>query len=91
MVATGKHELQSIFAKKYFAKGREEGREEGRQEGAAVGRAAMLLKVLDLKPDIEVSDATRQRILECDDIEQLERWFERALSARSIDDVFATT
>ena len=97
MVLAGKYELQSDFAKKHFAQGRAEGEAKGRAEGEAKGRtegrtegeARLLIRMLDRKEGVELTDALRQRILECTDIDLIERWFDRALTATSIDDIFS--
>ena len=79
MVLTGKYELQSDFAKRYFAEGREEGRAEA--------SAAMLLRVVE-KRGLELSRAQRSRVLGCRDVAQLERWLDRALEAADAVGVF---
>ncbi|MEQ8276527.1 MAG: hypothetical protein RMA76_09270 [Deltaproteobacteria bacterium] len=80
MVATGKYEYQSEFAKKYFA--------EGAAEGEAQGRAAMLLRVLERR-GLAVSDEQRTAIESCHDAVRLELWLDRALEATSTDDVLS--
>ena len=85
MVLAGKYELQSDFAKKYFA----QGRAEGEARGEAKGEARLLIRMLDSKESIELTDVLRQRILECTDVDLIERWFDRALTATSIDDIFS--
>ncbi|MEQ9151051.1 MAG: hypothetical protein RLO06_06125 [Parvibaculum sp.] len=76
MVATGKFEYQSEFAKKYFAEGEEK------------GRAAMLLRVLERR-GLTVSDEQRAAIESCHDAVRLELWLDRALEATSTDDVLS--
>jgi hypothetical protein len=56
--------------------------------GEARGEARLLLRTLD-KRGLVVDAATRERILGCTDTEALERAFDRALSASSLDDVLA--
>lgn len=80
MVATGKYELQSEFAKKYFA--------QGEAEGEAKGRAAMLLRVLDRR-GLAVSNEQRALIEACQDAARIERWLDRALEATSTDEVLS--
>lgn len=53
----------------------------------AEGEAEMLLKVLAFR-GFEVGDDVRARILGCSDTGQLETWAKRALTARSLDEVF---
>ncbi|MBA9001201.1 hypothetical protein [Thermomonospora cellulosilytica] len=54
----------------------------------AVGKVEDLLMVLEAR-GIEVTDAARQRITECTDPEQLDRWTLRALTVTSVEEVFA--
>ena len=97
MVLAGKYELQSDFAKRYFAEGRaegremgrEEGREMGREEGLAEGQARALVKMLELKKESVLTVEARQRILECTDVDLIEQWFERAVTASSLDEIFS--
>ena len=53
----------------------------------AEGEAEMLLKVLAFR-GFEVGDEVRSRILGCGDTGQLETWAKRALTARSLAEVF---
>jgi hypothetical protein len=77
------YEYQSDFAKKYVAEGRTEGRTEGRIEGRTEEAARALLTVLRAR-GITVPDAFRDRILAQQDLEQLERWLEKAVVASSV-------
>ncbi|MCX4242500.1 hypothetical protein [Paraliomyxa miuraensis] len=68
---------RSDWGKEHFAKGK------------AAGRASDILELLDIRglpPDPKL----RERILTCTDLEQLGRWFRRAATARSLDDLLAT-
>ena len=78
------YEYQSDFAKKYVDQGRVEGRVEGRAEG----EARALLTALRVR-GIAVSEAAREQILAQKDLEQLERWLEKAIVATSLADVLA--
>jgi hypothetical protein len=83
------YEYQSDFARKYFAEGRAAGQVEGRAagqvEGRAAGQAALLLKLLRGKfgplPESAISR------VQSAGLDELDRWSELFLSARSIDDV----
>ncbi|HEX4959721.1 MAG TPA: hypothetical protein VF173_02695 [Thermoanaerobaculia bacterium] len=55
-------------------------RNEGEALGVARGRAEDILKILELR-SIPAGEAQRQEILRCRDLEQLDRWFGRALLA----------
>jgi hypothetical protein len=60
----------------------------GRAQGEAEGRAKSILDLLDargLPPDATL----RQRIVACTDLALLERWFQRATTASSIDEALA--
>jgi hypothetical protein len=85
---TGKHEYMSDFARKYVAEGLAQGRLEGKAEGMAQGRAEALLELLDARA-IALTDMQRAAVIECRDLDVLQRWFARGLTARTIDEVFA--
>ncbi|THA26820.1 hypothetical protein E4198_21065 [Streptomyces sp. RKND-216] len=59
----------------------------GKEEGQAVERALSVLRVLDAR-QIDTTDAVRARITGCTDLDTLERWFSRALTAGEADDLF---
>lgn len=95
------YEYTSPFMKKIFEDiklkrdeglkiGRDEGIKLGHDEGLKLGRdegtARSVLTVLRARK-IDVPEATRQRILEERDSTRLERWLERAATARSLDEV----
>ena len=61
-----------------------EGEAKGRTEGEAKG----VLTVLRAR-GLTVDDATRERVLACRDLPTLERWHVNAVTATSVDDVFA--
>ncbi|GAA2503440.1 hypothetical protein GCM10010393_39880 [Streptomyces gobitricini] len=67
---------------------RDEGRAEGRVEGRVEGRAEALLIVLEQR-GLGIPEETRDRITSCDDPELLRRWLARAVTAPSVEDVFA--
>ena len=60
---------------------------EGRAEGRAEGEAALLLRVLQAR-GLEVPADVRDMVISCGDTAQLEAWFDRAITAASLDDVF---
>lgn len=59
-------------------------------EGEARGRAADILRILDRR-GIEASEAARERITGCTDLETLGTWFDRALTASNAEEIFAGT
>ncbi|MFF7164068.1 hypothetical protein ACFZBP_22380 [Streptomyces sp. NPDC008086] len=73
------------FYKSYIA---EEIRDEGRAEGEARRAAKDVLAVL-AERGIDVPEDARQRITGCTDLEILDRWFRRAVTAPSTDEIFA--
>jgi hypothetical protein len=76
------YEYQSDFARKYISI--------GKAEGEARGEARLLLKQLRFK-GFSVSPELAARVESCQDLEQLDRWAERVLTATTLDDVFPAT
>ncbi|MGW1952426.1 hypothetical protein ACWCPI_06620 [Streptomyces sp. NPDC001920] len=66
---------------------REEGIEQGIEQGMEKERAAKVLQLLDLR-GIPVPGWVRERVEACSDLDRLDAWFERALHARSAEDLF---
>ncbi|HEY0813631.1 MAG TPA: hypothetical protein VGE11_10155, partial [Pseudonocardia sp.] len=62
------HEYQSDFARKYVA------------EGVAEATAEAVLQVLAAR-GLPVPDAVRERVLGCTDVDQLNEWLVRAVTA----------
>ncbi len=83
MMTTETYEWQSEFAQRLIAKGRTEGRTEGNAEG----EARAVLSVLDAR-GITVPTEARERIAGCRDVDLLDEWIRRAVSADSVDDLF---
>ncbi|MFI9506252.1 hypothetical protein [Nocardia sp. NPDC052566] len=75
------------FIDSFINKGREEGRAIGRAEGRSEGEARFLIHALT-KHGLAVSTEVQERITSCTDTEQLAVWFDRALTATSIEEVF---
>ncbi|QFR95331.1 hypothetical protein GBW32_22765 [Streptomyces tsukubensis] len=67
---------------------RDEGRNEGRAEGRDEGRAQDILRLLDGR-GVPLLDADRDRITHCHDLDVLSRWFGRAITATTAEEVFA--
>ncbi|MFD7130425.1 hypothetical protein [Streptomyces sp. NPDC059894] len=61
--------------------------EEAFNEGEARGRAADILRVLEVR-GIEVPEAARERVTSCTDLEVLGTWLDRSLTASTADDLF---
>ena len=75
---TRTYEYQSDFARKYFG--------QGQQAGRAKGESEALLTVLAAR-EIDVPEDAKARITACTDLEQLETWIRRAVTASTIEDV----
>lgn len=76
LMATETFEYQSDFTRALEAR------------GEARGRARILLRILSVR-GIALSDQDRERIVGSSDLDQLETWAERALSATTSADLFA--
>jgi hypothetical protein len=61
----------------------ERGMRRGWERGRAETRAEDVLRILDAR-GMPVTEEVRQRILTCTDIATLDRWFTRALRARTL-------
>lgn len=57
-------------------------------EAKARGRAEDVLRILD-KRRLVLTAEQREKVLSCTDLEILDRWFDAALDATSVGDVFA--
>jgi hypothetical protein len=79
------------LAEQVRAEGREEGREEGRTEGREQGRVQecrqMILRILEWRA-VPVTDAARERVTSCTDLDQLEAWAQRAVHAEDAAELF---
>ncbi len=73
LMATTHYEFQSNFARRYYG--------EGKTEGKAEGKAETLLKLLQLRGFV-VPEAEQSRVLACRDLDQLDAWVARVLTAR---------
>jgi Arc/MetJ-type ribon-helix-helix transcriptional regulator len=92
-------ELEAKGRAEGWAQGRVEGRAEGRVEGRvegeaigevkgkAAGKAEAVLQLLQLR-GIEVDDETRQVVLGCRDLAQLDRWLGRVMTVGSARELF---
>jgi len=75
MSITANAEFRSDFLRNFADKRRAE------------GEAAAVLMVLDAR-DIDVPDDARERITGCADLDQLETWVRRAVTATTVSDLF---
>lgn len=69
------------------AKGEARGRAKGKAEGEAHGRIAALLQVLAARR-IDVPEPERERITTCTDLDQLEIWIRRSVTATNVKELF---
>ncbi|MCN9241971.1 hypothetical protein NGF19_14420 [Streptomyces sp. RY43-2] len=78
----------SFFVSALSEEIRDQGRAEGRTEGRSEAGAAGVLRILDLR-SVPLTDADRERVTSCKDLDTLARWFDRAITAESAAEVFA--
>ncbi|WP_432147537.1 hypothetical protein [Streptomyces sp. bgisy029] len=81
-MGTGLSHFRGFVAESF----RDEGRAEGRVEGRVEGRGEDILRILAVR-GVEVPDEVRQRITGCKDLDVLDVWFERAITASTADAV----
>ena len=70
------------------AKGEAEGRARGEAEGRVLEAARFLLRYLDSR--FTISDDQREQVEGCTDVSQVEAWFDQALTATTLDQVFGS-
>jgi hypothetical protein len=83
---TASQETREVFATirdEYIA----EGVAKGEAKGEAMGMATLLLRLLDQRK-LPLTVEIEHQVSSCQDPEQLQRWFDRALHAPRIEDVF---
>jgi hypothetical protein len=83
LMAAGKYEYQSDFAKTHRA----QGKAEGIVAGEVKGEATAVLTFLDAR-GIAVTAEHKSRILACSDLTVLERWIRKAVSVTTADELF---
>ena len=91
MMAVETYQWQSDFARKYVGIGEEKGREEGREEGLEEGRITEAVRnvvtILETR-EFALTEATRERIEACTDLDTLEEWVRLAVKADRPEDLF---
>ena len=70
-----------------MADGIAKGRADGMAKGRAEGMAQMLIRLLDTR-GLALTDELRKRIAHCKDQAVLQRWFDRAVTATALTEVF---
>ncbi|MCR9164922.1 MAG: hypothetical protein ACE37F_30735 [Nannocystaceae bacterium] len=78
--------LMTTIADQLRAEGKAVGLAEGKAVGLAEGKAQALLTILEAR-ELVIGAGQRAAILGCDDVELLDRWTRRAISANSVADV----
>ncbi len=89
------YQYQSKFGNKRYAEGKAEGeasgltkgKAEGEASGLAKGERRALFKILERR-GITLSAIEQERVLSCQDLELLEIWLDRALTASSAEELF---
>jgi hypothetical protein len=79
--------MGQILREEGRAMGLEEGLAKGLAEGRAKERAEGVLRILEAR-GIAVGLRTRKRVLACTDLDTLDRWFRRAVTATRLSDVW---
>ena len=75
------------WAKAYIAEGKQEGRQEGRQEGLQQGEVLALQRLLAKRFGVIPADTIA--LIANAPVVDIERWFDRAIDAKQLSDVFA--
>jgi hypothetical protein len=70
------------------ARGLEKGLEQGLEKGAVASKSEDLVKVIRAR-DLELTPAQLTLVTSCTDLSQLATWFDRALDAKTTDEIFA--
>jgi len=78
--------LMTTIAERLIAEGKAKGKAEGKAEGEAEGRVAALLTVLQAR-GLVASAKQRARVEACTDVELLDHWTRKAVTAESVDEV----
>lgn len=92
---SGSYQYQSEFVRKLVGhglekglkKGLKQGLRQGQQEGRLEGEHRALFKVLKAR-GLTVDETTRQRILACTELAQLELWLGKAVTVQSVQELF---
>lgn len=88
--------VYSPFAREHYGRGLEDGQAQGKAAGKAEGKAEgraeeaarMVLLLLETR-GLDITDDARARITTCTDLDQLETWATRAITAQTFDDLFS--
>jgi hypothetical protein len=81
-------EYEKTFVEELRDQGKAEGHVEGKAEGLVEGEARSVLRILDARR-LAPSEEQRQRVISCTDAAQLDLWLDRAITADTVDEIFA--
>ncbi len=81
-------QMYATMRDEFIATGRAEGEAKGEARGQIKGMARMVERLL-LKRDLILTDELHERLAGCEDEDLLQRWFDRALTATSVAEVFS--
>lgn len=81
-------ELVMTVAEQWIKQGEEIGVKKGRQEGRQEGEAVTLLRLIERKFGTEAKEACQERVKKAS-LEKVEQWFDRAIEAERVEEVFA--
>jgi hypothetical protein len=81
-------EWKSDFVESFVNVGIEKGIEKGIEQGAIRAKAEAILKVLDAR-DLNPTNDQRGQVNAATDLAQLDRWFDRSLTAATTAEIFA--
>ncbi|AGP54472.1 hypothetical protein [Streptomyces rapamycinicus] len=79
--------LLNFFRSEHAQRAFAEARAEGQAEGQAAKGAKNVLRVLSLR-GLEATPETRERIEACKDLDLLDAWLDRAVTASRVEDLF---
>jgi hypothetical protein len=78
----------SEYEKTFVERIHDQGIAEGEARGEARGEAKALLRLLDAR-GLDLTQEQREQVTSCTDAAQLDRWFDRAITASTAAEVFA--
>ncbi|MGW2705246.1 hypothetical protein [Streptomyces sp. NPDC001340] len=88
LVAVDTSFFKSSIAEELRDEGRAQGLAKGMAQGKSKGKAEAVLRLLERR-GIAISDGTRDYVTSCDDLDLLNVWFDRAITATTTAEVFA--
>jgi hypothetical protein len=83
LLDSGEYEFMSDYFRNYVTVAKAE----GEARGEARGEAKSVVMVLKAR-GVRLPDEVRERIMSCTDLDQLERWLQRAITATAVGELF---